>query len=54
MEVKEILSKGVPTQLVLPMEISIIDLIKICKKTTNLEEQIKKAFVSTILLGQKP
>lgn len=43
MEVKEILSKGVPTQLVLPMEISIIDLIKICKKTTNLEEQIKKA-----------
>lgn len=43
MEVKEILSKGVPTQSILPMEIYIEDLIKICKKTTNLKEQIKAA-----------
>ena len=39
----EMLRKGVPTNLPLPLELNTSDLVKICKNTENLEEQIKIA-----------
>ena len=40
----ELLQKGVPTKLPLPVELSVDDLINICKNTKNLKEQIESRF----------
>lgn len=39
----ELLQKGVPTKLPLPVELNVTDLINICKNTKNLKEQIEIA-----------
>lgn len=39
----ELLQKGVPTKLSLPVELNVTDLINICKNTKNLKEQIEIA-----------
>lgn len=40
---KELLQKGVPTNLPLPVELNVTDLINICKNTKNLKSQIEIA-----------
>lgn len=43
MALNELLQKGVPTKLSLPVELNVTDLINICKNTKNLKEQIEIA-----------